>query len=436
MQKTKNREGFCNFGIQSVTVFIYLKLLRESVLFAFHALSVNVLRTVLSLLGITIGIFTIIVVFTIVDALERNVKSSVESLGDNVIFVQKWPWEFGSEYPWWKYWQRPLPTFKEMEELKERSTLAEAMVFQVFLSGKTLKFGGSSLENSDIAAVSHDFNKVKTFELSDGRYFTEMESAGGRPMALIGAEIASNLFNVGDPIGKEIQAMGRKLTVIGVFKKEGSSLLNSSLDNTVIIPVNFARNIMNLKSERLGPMIQVKGKPGVSNDELTEDLRGVMRSIRRLRPFEEDDFALNESKLLSNQVSSLFDVVGLAGWIIGGFSILVGGFGIANIMFVSVRERTNQIGIQKSLGAKNYFILFQFLAEAITLCLIGGAIGLLIVYLVALAATEMIGFDLTLTMGNIITGLFISATIGIISGFIPAYSASQLDPVEAIRSNG
>jgi len=417
-------------------VFIYIKLIKESILFAFHALAVNKLRTFLSLLGITIGIFTIILVFTVVDSLEKNVRSSVESLGDNVIYVQKWPWAFGSDYPWWKYWQRPLPDYKEMELLKERTYSAEAITYQANLSGKTIKHGSSSVENADVVAVSHEFDKIKSFELSDGRYFTELESEAGRPIAIIGAEISKTLFENADPIGKEIITIGRKLTVVGVFVKEGSSIMGSSLDNTALIPVNFARNVMNLKSDRTQPMIQVKGKPGVTNQELTEELKGAMRAIRRQRPFEEDNFALNESKLLSNQIGSLFDVVGIAGWIIGGFSILVGGFGIANIMFVSVRERTNQIGIQKSLGAKKYFILIQFLAEAVTLCVIGGMLGLLIVYLIALGATSFLDFDLTLSFANILRGLLISAIIGIISGFIPAYTASKLDPVEAIRSNG
>lgn len=422
--------------IKSSIVFIYAKLIRESIMFAFHALSVNKLRTFLSLLGITIGIFTIILVFTVVDSLEKNVRDSVESLGDNVIYVQKWPWAFGSDYPWWKYWQRPLPDYKEMSLLKERTYSAEAITYQAFLSGKTIKHGSSSIENADVVAVSHEFDKIKSFELSDGRYFTESESEAGRAIAIIGAEISNTLFENSDPIGKEIVTINRKLTVIGVFAKEGSSILGNSLDNTVLIPVNFARNVMNLKSDRTNPMIQVKGKPGITNLELTEELRGAMRAIRRQRPFEEDNFALNESKLLSNQIGSLFDVVGVAGWIIGGFSILVGGFGIANIMFVSVRERTNQIGIQKSLGAKKYFILIQFLSEAVTLCVIGGMLGLLIVYLIALGASSFLDFDLTLSFANILRGLLISAVIGIISGFIPAYTASKLDPVEAIRSNG
>ena len=417
-------------------MFIYLKLIRESIIFAFQALAVNKLRTILSLLGITIGIFTIILVFTVVDSLERNVRSSVESLGENVIYVQKWPWTFGTGYPWWKYWQRPLPTFREMEELKQRSTSLEALTFSASLGGKTIKSGSSSLENADVSAVSHDYYRIKSFELSEGRYFTELESATGKPIAIIGAQIKESLFPNSEAFGNEIQALGRKFTIIGVFDKEGSSIIGTSLDNTVLIPVNFARNILNLKSDQLKPMIQAKGLPGISNAQLMDEIKGNMRSIRRLRPIEEDNFALNESKLLSKQIGDLFDVIGKAGWIIGGFSILVGGFGIANIMFVSVRERTNQIGIQKSLGAKSYFILIQFLSEAVTLCILGGIIGLSVVMLISLAASSLLDFDMTLSLGNILMGIMISAVIGIVSGFIPAYTASQLDPVEAIRSNG
>lgn len=417
-------------------MILILRLVRESFLFALHALRVNKLRTFLSLLGITIGIFTIILVFTVVDSLERNVKSSIQSLGENVVFVQKWPWAFGSDYPWWKYLMRPVPTYSEMELLNSRSTLTEALVFQAFLNGKTLKHSGRSVENAGILAVSNDFDKVRSFELSEGRYFTDHEFDSGKPMLLIGSNVKESLFGDTEAVGKQVFALGRKLTVAGVFKKEGSSILSSSADDMVVIPVNFARNIMNLRSERLDPTIQAKALPGITNEQLIDELRSNMRSIRRLRPLDEDNFALNESKLLSAGIEGLFQVLGVAGWIIGGFSILVGGFGIANIMFVSVRERTNQIGIQKSLGAKRYFILIQFLSEAVSLCVIGGSMGLILVFLASLLGSSLMGFDLALSLGNIISGIMISAVIGVISGFIPAYSASRLDPVEAIRSNG
>lgn len=416
---------------------LFLKLFRESILFAFHALRANKLRTFLSLLGISIGIFAIISVFTAVDSMEDNVQSSVQSLGDNVIFIEKWPWGFGEgEYPWWKYWQRPLPGVREMEELKERTTTISYYSFEAYLGNKLIKYKNNSVENATLAFASHDFDKIKSFELTGGRYFSDIESATGKAVALIGSDIASGLFENQSPIDKQIITFGRKLTVIGVFKKEGSSILETSSDNLVLIPLNYARNIIDIRNDNVSPFIKAKVKDNVNNALAMEELKTAMRSIRRLRPSEDDDFALNESNLLTKNVSSLFDTVTFVGGIIGFFSVLVGGFGIANIMFVSVKERTNQIGIQKSLGAKNYFILLQFLVEAVVLCLIGGLIGLMIIWGLASLVTNALEFKMVLTMENISWGLGISAVIGIISGFVPAWVASRLDPVEAIRSNG
>ncbi len=416
---------------------IFLKLSGESIAFALHALRANMLRTVLSLLGISIGIFAIISVFTVVDAMEKNVRTSVESLGDKTIYVQKWPWAFGGDYPWWKYWQRPLPSVKEMHQLAARSKSIEVFTFEAYLNGKTVKYLNNSAENVTVALVSHDFEKVKSFELSAGRYLTEIESNSGRAVGIIGSNVANGLFgNANNALGKVFEVMGRKVEVIGVFKEEGKSLLETEMDNTVVLPLNFGRNFVNIRSDRIDPFIKAKVKEGVSIQFANDELKSIMRSIRRLRPVEDDNFALNQSSLLSNNISNIFSSLNVAGAIIGGFSILVGGFGIANIMFVSVKERTSQIGIQKSLGAKNYFILMQFLFEAIVLCLIGGVIGLSIIYFLAIFVSHAFDYPLNLTWHNIMLGLFISALIGLISGFIPAYTASQLDPVEAIRANG
>lgn len=416
---------------------LFIKLLNESVAFALHALRANKLRTLLSLLGISIGIFAIISVFTVVDAMEDNVRSSVESLGDRTVYVQKWPWEFGGDYPWWKYWQRPLPSAKEMHELANRSRSIEALSFEANLNSKTIKYQSSVAENVTIAIVSHDFEKTKSFELAEGRYFTETESNSGRPVVIIGSSIARGLFNnYSQAIGKTINVLGRNMEVIGVFKEEGKSILGTEMDNTAVIPLNFGRNIVNIRSDRVDPYIKTKIKPEVSMQYANDELKGIMRSLRRLRPMDTDNFALNQSSLLSNNITSLFSTLNMAGAIIGGFSILVGGFSIANIMFVSVKERTHQIGIQKSLGAKNYFILMQFLFESVVLCVIGGLVGLVIIYILTLIVSYAADYTLTLTMKNISLGILISAAIGLISGFIPAYSASHLDPVEAIRANG
>ena len=412
-----------------------ITLLKESIVFAWQALVSNKLRTFLSLLGITIGIFAIISVFTVVDSLERNLRGSVQSLGDNVVFVMKWPWTFGPDYPWWKYMNRPVPKYKELAEIQRKSKNAEAIGFRIG-SRKTLKQQNNTVENAIVSGWSYGYGKVKAFDIVDGRYFTETEVEAGYNVVILGANIAEGLFpNNQYPIGKNIKVAGKNCKVIGLFKKEGESLLGNTMDNQAVIPYNFARLIMNVKSETSDPFIAVKAKTGVTNAQLKSELTGIMRSIRGLKPLADDDFALNETNLLSKNFDGLFDIVGIAGAIIGGFSILVGGFGIANIMFVSVRERTNLIGIQKSLGAKNYFILSQFLFESVFLSLIGGLIGLILIYFLTLGISSMMDMEISLTRSNIILGITISVLIGIISGFIPAYSASQLDPVEAIRTN-
>ncbi len=413
---------------------LFLSILRESFHFAINALRVNRLRTVLSLLGITIGIFAIIFVFTLVDSLEKNLRDGIKSLGDNVVYVQKWPWTFGPDYPWWKYMNRPVPNVSEMEDLKAKSEKAEAMAFLVS-ARSNVKAGSSNVENADIVIVSHDYNQVQMVEVSQGRYFVDSESASGRNVCLIGDNIRLALFPNVDPLGQTVRIRGSKMKVIGVMKRKGESLLGNNVDNQVLVPINYARNIIDMRSDNFDPFIMVKAKQGVTNEELIDELTGHMRSIRKLKPLADEDFSLNQTSLISKQFDSIFGVVGTGGWFIGAFAILVGGFGIANIMFVSVKERTSQIGIQKSLGAKNAFILAQFLFESVLLCLMGGAVGLILVYFLAMLGSNIMEMDIFLSVSNIVLGLTISAIIGIVSGFVPAYSASQLDPVEAIRAN-
>lgn len=414
---------------------LFLALIKESFFFAWSALNASRLRTFLSLLGITIGIFSIITVFTIVDSLEHNLKTGIQELGDNVVYIHKWPWEFKEDFPWWKYMNRPVPTVKEFERLNGKVNTAQAMAFHV-AGRKPVKYKSNTIDNVTITGGSYEYDRITNFDIAEGRYFTESESNAGRNTCLIGSTIAEALFLNGEiPLGKNIKIGGIKLQVIGVFKKQGESLLGNSTDAQILVPVNFIRNYVDIRSENLDPYIAVKAKDGIANDQMKDELRGLMRGLRQLSPETEDDFALNETKVISQGFDGLFSVVGLAGWIIGGFSILVGGFGIANIMFVSVKERTSLIGIQKSLGAKNYFILMQFLFESVFLSLIGGLMGLLFIWLLTLAIGDSVGMDIFLSQSNVILGVTISFLIGIISGFVPAYSASQLDPVEAIRSN-
>ncbi len=413
---------------------MFLLLFKESLLFAWQSLIANKLRSFLSLLGITIGIFAIILVFTIVDGLENNIRGSIQTLGNNVVYVQKWPWSFGADYPWWKYINRPIPKYYELDELQKRCKSTQAIAYRMG-ARKTIKYKSNSIQNAVIGGISHDFYKIKNFDLSAGRYFTQTETDAGYHVCLIGSAIAQGLFGSEDPIGKQIKISGYKATIIGTLKKEGESLLGVSFDYQVITPFNFARYFLDTKSENADPCIYCKAKPNITNAEMMDELTGLLRGIRKLKPLAEPNFALNETSLLSKGFDSLFEIIGMAGWIIGGFSILVGGFGIANIMFVSVRERTNLIGIQKSLGAKNLFILIQFLSESVLLSTVGGFFGLILTYIITVLGKDAIDMDISLSGTNVILGFTISILIGIISGFIPAYNASQLDPVEAIRSN-
>ena len=414
-------------------MIIFLKLFNESIKMAWNALVANKLRTILSLLGITIGIMAIITVFTLVDSMEKNIRDNVQSLGYNTVYIQKWPWATGSNYQWWKYWQRPEADLSDFREVQKRSQAAEAVVFMTS-KNKSVEHQSTVVENVSVVAVTHDYDQIKSFELVAGRYFTLLETNAGKNVCIIGMAVAQGLFGEKNPVGKTIKVFKRKLTVIGVFGIEGESIFGNSVDNQVLMPINYARQVTRIDRRSANPTIMVRGKTGVETEALKDELRGIMRSIRSLKPKAEDNFALNEISVLSNSLESLFDILNIAGTIIGGFSILVGGFGIANIMFVSVKERTHLIGIEKSLGAKNWFILLEFLSEAVFLSLMGGVSGLIIVYLLTFAASYALDVDIYLTIGNILKGIAISVSIGLISGIIPAYLASRLSPVEAIRS--
>ncbi|WP_210513912.1 ABC transporter permease [Hymenobacter terricola] len=416
-----------------------LRLTLESFRFALDALKSNLLRTILSLLGVTVGIFAIIAVFTIVDSLEANIRSSLDFVGDKVIYVSKWPFAFDSDFPWWKYFNRPVPTPREYQQLrKQLGPNNKGIAIFAANSGNTLKAGSNSVADCVLQGVSYDFRVVSNVPIKEGRYFTTQEMDAARPVAIIGATIAENLFPNGNALGQQFKARGETLTVIGVMEKEGKKLITiSSNDANCIVPFNNFTKLFALSTTGFGggpsATIAVKGRdedPGLL--DLEYEMRGVMRNIRGLKPREDDNFALNRPEMIASAIGKLFGVIGIVGGIIGSFAILVGGFGIANIMFVSVRERTNIIGIQKSLGAKNFFILFQFLFEAICLCLIGGGAGILLVWLVTLVPQDAL--PLTMSAARVVLGLLISVGIGIIAGIVPAVMAANLDPVIAIRA--
>lgn len=416
-----------------------IKLFIESLLFAFRAVIINRLRTFLSLLGITIGIFAIISVFTVIDSLENNIRESLESFGENVIYVEKWPWaaEEGEEWEWWQYWNRPVPKMQEYKAVKDRSQFAEVVCFFAF-ANKRVEYENNNIDRVNIWGATEEFPEIRDFELMQGRFLTNFEFSSGKNLAVIGHTIADKLFEGRNPLGKQIKVGGMKVFVIGVFIKEGNSVFGGgSMDEIIFFPLQYVARMVDIRRDNAGPMIWVKAKPNISNEEMKNEIRSIMRSERRLKPRAKDNFALNQTSMISRGLDQLFKVINTAGWFIGIFSILVGGFGIANIMFVSVKERTNQIGIQKALGARKSFILSQFLFESVILALSGGIVGLILVFGLASLATylELLGsFKISLTAGNIILGLTISATIGIISGFAPANSAAKMDPVNAINT--
>jgi len=411
-----------------------LRLLKESILLSVDSLVNNKLRTILSLLGITIGIFAIISVFTVIDSLRYSIKDSIQSLGDNVVYVQKWPWEFGRDFPWWKYMSRPQPKIDELEMIKRKSANASVATFLASTS-KTASYMNNVADNTAVLAVTEEYPSLRGFDIERGRFISSFEFSGGRPVVVIGHELSKLLFEKANPVGKNIKLDGRKMKVIGVFAKEGENMFFGSVDYQTVVPALYMSKYYDLETDEMNPLIMVKAKTGIDNEELIGELNSIMRAYRRIRPQDEDNFALNQSSMLTQGFDQLFSVIDIAGMVIGGFSILVGGFGIANIMFVSVKERTKLIGIQKSLGAKNYLILTQFLTESVVLSLMGGIAGLLLIFIGTLFINYISDMTFALTAGNIISGITISIVIGIVSGFAPALSASRLDPVVAINSN-
>jgi putative ABC transport system permease protein len=404
---------------------------------AIQSVIVNRLRAMLSLLGITIGIFAIIAVFTIVDSLESNIRESVNSLGSDVIYIEKWPWgpDESGEFPWWKYMNRPLPTIDELEFIKQKSHYASYVCF-VSAVGRRIEYKNNNVEGGTVFGVSDGFKDIRSFEVEQGRYFSPIESKSGRNVAVIGSKIANDLFQGENPIGKNIDLMGRKVMVIGVLKKEGKGTFDAFImDEVAILPLTYYRGFVDIESDMAGPMIWVQAKRSVGVEELTFEVTQLLRSYRRLQPSEEDNFALNQTSIINNQLDQLFGVLKIAGFFIGIFSIIVGGFGIANIMFVSVKERTHIIGIQKALGAKQYFILFQFLFESVMLSVAGGIVGLLIVFIGASIISMSGSFTVSLTWDNIILGISISSIIGLVSGIFPAWQGARMDPVVAINSS-
>jgi putative ABC transport system permease protein len=410
---------------------MFYKLFKEGFNFAVNSIIVNKLRTFLSLFGITIGIFTIISVFTVLDWMEKSIRDSIASMGDNLLFVQKIPWSFTPDLEWWDIMKWPAISKNEYLAILNRSSRAGSVCLTV-KQLKQVKYNKNLAKNISVWSTTHEFEKLRTFEIENGRYFSSEESAMGKNVALIGAVLAERLFEMTYPEGKKITIEGRKTYIIGVFKKEGAGGFNESLDEKIVIPFNFGKTFIKLSNNSGDAVIMVKPKNGIPVQDLSDETTMILRAARRLKPNQTSNFSINRTSMLSQGFNSLFGVINIVGWIIGGFAVLVGGFGIANIMFVSVKERTNIIGIQKALGAKRFFILQQFLVESMLLSVIGGLLGIFMIFLATLIINYLYDLNIYLTVGNIFLAIVISGIIGVLAGYAPANSAAKMNPVEAI----
>lgn len=414
-------------------MFLYLRLLTESFRFAISELSNNKLRTFLSVLGITIGIFSIIAVLASVDSLKRNVTQNLNSIDNSTIYLTRL--SFGpSTIPQWKRQQFPNVSYDEYNFIKKNMPYTSDVAFQLFVKTENIKFEDKTVAQVNVVPTSFEFYDIQSFKFDEGRFYTESESNSGAPVIVLGKEIANSLFGELNPIGKELRIYGQRATVIGVLQKQGSSIFGSQ-DETVYLPANFVRRIVGSNNSSIPTSLIIKPDGSVETDEYIAILKQNLRNYRGLAVTDEDNFFVNQLAGFTKFIDNITGQMSVIGFIISMFSLLVGGFGIANIMFVSVKERTSLIGIQKSLGAKNRFILLQFLFEAMILAIIGGLIGLFLVWIASLIASVFSGdFEFILSLKNMLFGTFIAAIIGLISGILPAISASRLDPVEAIRT--
>jgi len=412
-----------------------IEIVFSSLKMALQELWKNKLRTFLSLFGITIGIFCIIGVMATLGSLEHNIQNEIKSFGTNTIYVDKWDYSQGGngQYPWWKYIKRPSPKYEQLEHIMKRTPSAKYAAFKIDRQAD-LEYEDNTLKSIILYGFSDDFSNIQSVDIQLGRYISPAEFQQGSNAVVVGNEIAEQFFVKAErAVGKIVSAKGKKLIIVGVIKKQGNQMLGGwQLDKAVVMPYRFARTIMDERYAE--PLILVQGLDNVTNVMLKDDLKGAMRAINKLSPTQEDNFSLNDVNEWSKAFEQAFSGINMGGMIIGGISLIVGLFGVANIMFVSVKERTSQIGLKKAIGAKSRIILTEFLLEAAFLCLIGGLIGLGLVFGLTKILSGAFNFPIYISTTNLVWAIGICFVVGILAGIIPAVIASRLDPVVAIRS--
>ena len=409
-----------------------LSIMANSLRLTLQELKVNKTRTALSLTGVAFGIFCIIGVLATVNSLEQNIQNDVNSLGSNTIYIDKWDYSGGPDKPWWKMRARPVMKYAEAGMIKERSELTQDIAF-LMQTGGSINHGSDMLQNVAVYGITEAQIAIQPLSFETGRYFSQPEFNSGTNVCILGYTNAEELFGDADRAeGKQVEIKGRRVTVVGVIKKEGKNFIGWNYDNCIMLPYQFCRQIFN--EDFTNPVLIVKGKKNVSTDALYQELRGIMRQVRRLSPTEEDNFSLNSVEAFSKAISGFFGTLDVIGGFIGGISLIVGLFGIANIMFVTVKERTSVIGLKKAIGAKSSSILFEFLMEAALMCILGGAFGLFFVWLLTLLLSGPLNFPIFISVPLMLATLVICIVVGILAGIIPARQAAKMDPVVAIRS--
>ena len=409
-----------------------LNILRNSLRLTVQELRINKLRTALSLTGVAFGIFCIIGVLATVNSLERNIQNEVNGLGSNTIYIDKWDYSGGPDKPFWKFQARPVVKYEEMNLIKERSQLAEDISFLI-RSGGNLSHKDDIVQNVSVYGIVESQSTVQPLNFDVGRYISSAEFNSGSPVGLIGYDNAEKLYGTAErALGKYFDIKGKRVNIVGVIKKEGKNFIGWDYDNCIMLPYKFCRQIID--DDRANPVLIAKGKTDVTPAALMDELKGIMRQIRRLSPTQEDNFSLNSVEAFSKAITSLFSTVNVVGALIGVISLIVGMFGIANIMFVTVKERTSMIGLKKAIGAKRSSILFEFLMEAAILCLMGGAFGLFFVYILTLILSGPLKFPVYISVPLLISTVIICLVVGIVAGIFPASRAARMDPVVAIRS--
>lgn len=406
-----------------------------------NALLGNKVRTFLTMIGVATGIFAISAILTMVNSMKYSLSENLSALGNTALFVHNWPWKDNSE-DWFKYFNRPKVSYSDFMRLKNNLKSVSGVSYEVSARGKTVKADGRSIENVEVSGVTQDFALLTGKKFKYGRYFSEIEMEAGSPVCVLGYNIATGLFpDNPNCVGKYIRIAGTKAKVVGVMEKLGSGMsFGPSEDDIVLVSYFFSAKNFNLNRRSIDKLIMVKASSYKDLDYVESEITGLLRANRGLKPSMEDNFSINKQEMIMKQIDTIFQFLEQGGWIITFFSLLIGGFSIFNIMYISVKERTNEIGVQKALGATRSFILYQFLSESVLTCLLGGLLGLIILFVSVqiagyLVANMGLNMHIIVLPADVIRAILLSLVIGLVAGVVPSGMAASVDPVVAIRAS-